>query len=228
MNSTFLIGSGYHETGERSRILALDWYHNTMRGVPAGTKIAVVSTEKPFPVVSADIIDIHAGANLGHVHDLLDKRVDNEYCGWSISVLLLALYAYNARKDLIFKEADCFAFGDWVGEMYRQLGDHGMIFGRYDKMPAAQSLFLVRHGFIPSFVRTYLSLGPDSNVRKLPEQKFIDLKTRFTNCKCVQQFTMGYDRARPKEGILWCRDKAFYVQQVTDDELQQIKQREAA
>jgi hypothetical protein len=84
-------------------------------------------------------------------------------------------------------------------------------------MNCAQSLFMVKHHFIPAFVSVYLSLGPDRS--HLGEDKFIHVERCYP--KLTRKLSFGVDRMRP---IPW-DDEVFYFQQPTPNELDEAYRR---
>lgn len=163
--------------------------------------------------------------NCGHVHQLIGKQEPakpHEFCGWSASVITGAMLAYTNETDFVYLEQDALAFGPVIEKMYEECGDAKMIFGRKMQaapwMPCAQSLFLIKHEFIPDFVRFYINAGADRDIKgsqalNLPEHKFMKLKEWFPDL--VTQFGFGYDRERPIDPF----DKVWYAQKFTRDEL---------
>lgn len=161
--------------------------------------------------------------NLGHVGALLSGEKKHEFCGWSAAMLTMAMLAYTSECDFLYKEEDCLAFGPWVSQMYADLGTRGMVFGRKMNSPpymeCSQSLFLVRHHFIPEFVRRYLELGSDGDVGNLPETKFA--KMEAANPQHYARLSFGYDRERP----INFDDKVWFAQKFTEQELQELNKR---
>lgn len=206
----FLLGSGYYvkEPTEQTAEWREIWQRNTNRVLPPKTvRITVGGT---VPVAWHN--NVYLRGNLGHINDLVvEKTKPHAFCGWSGAMLALAMIAYCDESDFIYKEQDCLAFGPWVEKMYEELGDGNVIFGSCEIQPAAQSLFLVKHAYIPEFVRLYLSEGPDNNEENLPEHKFAKLALVHG----WKRFSFGYDRDRPFN----VKDPVFYVQQVTPEEL---------
>lgn len=161
--------------------------------------------------------------NLGHVHDLdVNDYPNKKFCGWSMSFIMGAYLAYSNNTDLIYKEQDCLAFGDWVDELYSH--DKEIVVGQSvhaDGQALEQSLFLVRHSAILDFVNAYTNLGgndagrgyirPESKFAKVLNQSF---KNRFAFTK------MGYGRSKPqnfKESLE--SGEAFYIQKLTEEEV---------
>lgn len=216
-----LIITGYHETGEKDVDFAWIWHRNTTANYRG--QIYVVETKSSrFPPFD-DIIHIPTNYNLGHIGDLLNGTSRHVFCGWSASMLAGAMIAYNCGKDMVYKESDCLAFGPWMQTMYNELGSAGLIFGRKHQsepwMPCSQSLFLVRHSYIPTFVSRYLALGTDNDVNNLPETKFQRLEE--ADWDNVKRLSFGYDRERPVN----FRDPVFYLQKITTSEMQELIKR---
>jgi hypothetical protein len=216
----YLIGSGYHPKDGAVEFYLNHWLPNT-RKLSEPTQVLVASDSggraprDSFGLTGTKHIDF--SGDLGSYWDVLHKKKPHRFNGWSGAVMLLALAAYNDEADFIYKEQDCLWFGDPVGEMYRQIGEKGIIFGSYSKMPCAQSLFMVRHAFIPEFVSTYLSSPAQNCNEELGEHKFAGFERRNPSQWC--RFDFGYDRDRPFNP----EDKTFYLQQVTAGEIAQLK-----
>jgi hypothetical protein len=208
-----IIGSGYHYRSEWDYKLYQIWYENTSKYSP---HIFVLSTEMGAPAP----VHIHCGYNLGHVGDLI-KENRSGLCGWSASVVALALIAYNCGRDFIYKEADCLWFGDIIGKMYQDCGDKGMVFGaKMDTSPwmaCAQSTFLIKHWFILEFVRSYLALPDDKDM--LPEDKFVKLEENTPDN--YRRLSFGVDRMRP---LPW-DSEVWYAQQWSEEEIKEAQSR---
>ena len=168
--------------------------------------------------------------NLGHVGALLNGK-DRDFCGWSAAIMALAMASYANETDMIFLESDCLAFGPWVEQMYKDMGDGDFVFGHKQEsepwMECSQSLFLVRHKFIPTFVSEYLSLGDerrtdnDGHHDNLPERKFVKLENKFGDKK-IKRLTFGVDRCRP----LPLESPVWYAQRFTNEELKMLKEKD--
>jgi len=231
----YLLGSGYFTKDPANDLFLPIWRKNLFDHTrPTPTLIVIISVggswtkgqafgaARPAPTVVLPL-----KGNLGHIHQLIGKETPakpHAYCGWSASVLALALIAYNAELDFVYREQDALCFGDYIGEMYRQLGNAKMIFGSYKQggvhmMPCAQSLFLIKHDFIPEFVKLYLEMPDDRRIDFLPETKFQRLERTYA--ARVKRFDFGCDRARP----LPFRDPVWYAQKLTPDELTDLKRR---
>jgi hypothetical protein len=155
--------------------------------------------------------------------DLVEGRKPHKFNGWMGAVLALALIAYNDESDFIYIEQDCLCFGPWVNKIYEELGDHGVAFGRKHQtapwMPCSQSLFIVRHSYIPEFVRLILSTDAQNKEGELGEHKFERMAQEHPNE--WKMFSFGYDRERPFN----MEDAVFYIQHVTPEELDKLKEK---
>lgn len=232
MKHKFLIGAGYYEFSHSARWFSTLWYKNVSRlKAERIVVMAIGGAVPPFTYSHRHPLDppltlIDLNNNLGHIHDILGKSATPkpyEFCGWSASVMALAMIAYNDCSDFVYHEADCLSFGPVIERMYEECGDHGMIFGRKMQsapwMPCAQSLFLIKHFWIPDFVRFYLNCGSDRDVNMLPEHKFMELMKMFP--LLVKQFSFGYDRERPVQFT----DRVWYGQKFTKQELLALRHR---
>lgn len=238
----YLLGSGFYDgAGSGSRwFLENLWYPNVMS--MAGTEwapervaiIAVGGSKVDVRESALPLTVVELGGNLGHVHQLIGKSLpakSHSFCGWSSAILTLAMMAYTDECDFIFLEQDALAFGPWVKQLYEEMRSWGksMMFGHSKVMPCAQSLFIIKHGFIPTFVRAYLELGADSlrpgriTNSSLPEHKFIELE-KGIHSKLVEhigRFSFGYDRDRP----INYDDAVWYGQKFTRAELVEVDRR---
>ncbi len=223
------IGSSYFEGGkggpEFRRAFAHHWYYNTMAASP--DKVAVICEGGSVPPRFAKVDYVNLTGDLGHCEGLIEKAKRGlphpEFAGWSASMCALAMLAYVDGATFVYKEEDALAFGPWLQRMKQDLGNADLVFGPKMKsapwMPAAQSLFMVRHSAIPWFVRTYLSLGGDDNASTLGEHKFCAMESKFPQ-RC-RRLSFGCDREKP---IPWDSD-CFYAQQWTQAELEEAKRR---
>ena len=223
----FIIGSGFTGRDEFSNL----WLKNSEEwGNPVPSRIIIIGVdEKWFPNTRGNLEAVCLNGNLGHVGKLLNGK-DREFCGWSAAMLSLAMMAYADESDFIYKEEDCLAFGPWIRRMYVDIGKADLVFGKKMEsepwMECAQSLFLVRHKFIPEFVSEYLRLGSDKHLDEngnadcLPERKFVKIEEKFGE-KRVKRLSFGCDRERP----IPYDDAVFYAQKLTDDELEELRKR---
>lgn len=216
----YTLGSGYYKDEAFAKI----WVENLVkRATPSPNRIVVISVGgASFPAAGTWFWQISLPGNLGHVGDLL-KGKDRDFCGWSASVLALAMIAYCNETDFIFIESDVLAFGPWVEQMYKDMGEGDMVFGgKMESEPfmyCAQGLFLVRHRFIPTFVSEFLRMGPDGQrdsegkTDNLPEDKFHRLREMFPDK--IKTLSFGVDRMRP----LPIDSPVWYAQHFTPEEL---------
>jgi hypothetical protein len=209
----YIIGSGYHYKSTWDAEFFQTWKENTEK---YSKDYYVICTKVPADCDNIVLLN----DNLGHVGDCIRENREG-LCGWSHSVLTLALIAYGAGKDLIFKESDCIWHGDIVRKMYTDIGDKGMVFGaRMTAAPwmaCAQATFLIKHWCILGFIRDYLFLPSDKDM--LPEDKFVKLEQQSPHI--YGRLSFGVDRQRP---IPW-EDEVWYAQQWTQEELDEAKRR---
>lgn len=147
--------------------------------------------------------------NLGHIGEYLNGSRMGKWCGWTAGIIFGMMHAYVNCVDFIYKEQDCLWFGNCVDKMYDELGNSDIIFGSCRVMGHAQSLFLIKRNAIPDII-AQLSQSEDRDV--LPEYKFGHLKN-------YKKLSFGYDRDRPFNK----KDKVFYIQQVTKQDLDILK-----
>lgn len=219
----FTLGSSYYEGGSQfRRTFHSYWLLNNSRMLVRPERTIVISEGGAAAPGDRDTLVL--SGNLGHVGQLLSGEKKNEFAGWSASMCALAMLAYCNETDFIYKEEDCLAFGPWVDQMYSDMGSGSMVFGRKHTsapwMQCSQSLFLVRHAFIPTMVSQYLGLGKDGNKNMLGERKFEVLEERFTK-DVVKRLSFGVDRCRP----LPFDDKVWYAQQFKQQEVDELVKR---
>lgn len=220
--------SGYY----RDPAFAALWQRNVKRyASPKPENVFVLSVgDIAWPnFIFANGSQLIAKNNLGHVGELLNGK-DREFCGWSAAIMTLAMASYANETDMIFLESDCLAFGPWVEQCYKDMGDGDFVFGHKQEsepwMECSQSLFLVRHRFIPVFVSEYLALGDERHTDaegkhdNLPERKFVKIETKF-GTEMVKRLSFGVDRCRP----IPYDSPVFYCQRLTPEELTLLKER---
>lgn len=217
----FTIGTGYYESSPYSRKLfehCLKLIHDQSIAPYDLITLSCGGASPPFYFGQS----VELAGNLGHVENLLgvrEPKKDYAWCGWSVTILSLALLAYQNETDFIFVEQDVLLFGTVFERMYEEIGDAPVIYGTCAVQPAANSLFMVRHAYIPQFVQLYLSLGTDSAKTNLPEMKFDRLGKKYG----WKTFRFGYDRDRPAK-LEDLKAGPCYIQQVTPDELARLKE----
>jgi hypothetical protein len=197
------------------------WWDNTFK-YSNPEEVLIINQNSPFLPDEKKGKWIDTLFNLGHVHSLDTNNYPNKkFAGCSLTFMIAALYCYNSNCDMIYKEQDCLAFGDWVNSLYADLEENNakMLIGREedaDGQSSAQSIFLIKHDFLLDFVRSYLSLnyndaGP-GYVR--PEWKFTILKNHLYP-DSIKFMSMGYDRARPAS----YEEETYYIQQLKQQEI---------
>lgn len=218
-NRRYSIGSGYFCRTDAQRWFYKIWEDNTFKyASPESVFIVGGGGQLPdSPTLKAKNSIISINGDIGHVGQLLSGEKPYEFSGWSITICILALCAYYNETDFIFKEQDTLCFGAWVDKMYDEIGERNVIFGKNKLMGCAQSIFLVKHQFIPRFVSLYLNTGGERDRNNLGEHKFMGLLNQFPND--FAQFSFGYDRDRPFD----VTDSVFYVQKLTASELNELK-----
>lgn len=223
----YLLGSSFYENGKNGpefrKAFSRTWVFNNLKADPQPSRVVVILEGGSEIGASGSNCDlIHLTGNLGHVGQLLSGEKKYEFSGWSASMAALAMLAYVDEADFLYKEEDCLAFGPWVKRMYEDMGTGDMVFGHRHTsppwMPASQSLFLVRHSFIPKFVGTYLLMGKDGDLSNLGEQKFVNIERIFGKEK-IKRLSFGVDRERP----LPCNNEVWYGQQFTQNEMDNLK-----
>lgn len=218
MNCKYNIYTGYvanetEETGSKYADQSLSdffkiWYSNTRRFEPF-TPIFIHGPDVPDLTNTENIQSIAQYSNLGHVHDYISKKRVGKWCGAVAGMVYGMMHAYLQDVDFVYKEQDCLIVGDCIGQMYKEIGDNGIIFGDNQMFRSAQALFLVKRHYIPLMIK---QLAERNDADVLPECKFLMLKY---SCK----FSFGYDRDRPYNKL----DKCFYIQQVKPNELQDLQ-----
>jgi len=203
----YKIGTAYHYATNSDVVLFNNWKNNTKK---YAEDFFCISTVKSNHYQN----EILVGHNLGHIHSLLrDKQ--KGLSGWSGHMVALAMLSYCAGADFVYKESDCFWYGDVVGQMYRDLNGTKMVFGpemaTEPLMSCAQATFLVLHDFIPKFLSDYLALGDDIDL--ITEDRFVALAK--ASPEDYGRLSFGVDRERP---IPYDKE-VWYAQQVTDEEL---------
>lgn len=202
------------------------WIENVQKMSPPPQQVIIIADNNarppmdelksapPFPVT---VIPLRG--DLGNCHMTLNRIKTHKYGGWNGVVLSGALLCYANETDMIFVEEDALQFGDTVKKMYEEIGDAGIIFGSCNFMPAAQSLFLLKHSYINEFVRLILGRGAQDKESELGEHQFVDLERQFP--ALWKRFSFGYDRSRP----INYDDAVWYAQHWTPEEMEELRKR---
>lgn len=217
---SYVIGTGFfHKIGDaqKAREFFRIWYANTYRHAQP-EDVFVIENGGCSSLRNLPGQQIHLTGNLGHAHEVNTGKKPHAMCGWSAIFVTLAMLAYNDEQDYVFKEQDCLAFGPWVDRMYSEIGSAGMIFGS-NQFPCAQSLVLIKHAFIPEFVKLYMQEGTEQIKGNECEHKFARMERAHPDL--FKRFSFGVDRARP---IPYEAD-VFYAQQIKPEEMDELKRR---
>ena len=204
----YLLGSGYfNRPGTNMDWFWPIWIDNTSKatGLNKAVVISAGGTKAPTPLpdwVKLLTLD----GDLGHIGDILAGKKSFPFSSCTVEFCALALLAYVNNSDFIYKEQDMLAFGPWVETMYAACKGKQMVIGRGIRNPANNSLFLIKHAFLPEFVRYYLGTTPE-DTGYIAEQKFKDLAT--SDPKNVGYYDFGYDKDRPfnHRDHVWCAQK---------------------
>ena len=212
----YLIGTGYVERAKTpifpGQFFRAVWLPNVFRQGVRPARVAVVCNGEMQPSGAGypDLVDlVHCPGNLGHIQDKDEGRSRYALVGWSSAMLAAALIAYNSECDFIYQEQDCLGFGDYIGQLYRDLGTsaHAAVGGPIcrggSRFRTSQSLFIVRHAYIWSFVRDYLMEGEDLSTNSpqangcWPEVKFSRMIQKYPDRYIYQSPGWNMDRNRP-------------------------------
>lgn len=232
----YLLGSGYFTKPEFDRSWDQRWAKTLIKAAghyrPNETVIVSVGGSG-YPDIFPEFVEagwkkpqiITSSNNLGHGGMILSGEKDNELSGWSASILMLAMAAYNDGSDFIYYEHDVLAFGPIIEELYKQIGDKKIIFGDYrimgqKAMPCANSLFLIKNDYLLAFIWDYLSLGSEKDKENMCEHKFHKLSELRPDK--YARFSFGYDRGRPDGNLRDIKDHVYYFQHLTKEELDQL------
>jgi hypothetical protein len=220
--------SGYHR--ERG-FTGIDtffkiWMENLCKLTPEPEQLIIIADSGARPPMGElfaappfDVTIVPIRGDLGNCHALLNGIKPHKFAGWSGVVLAGAMLAYCNETDMVFYEEDVIHKGDVIGKMYEEIGDAGIIFGSTDGMPSAQSLFLIKHDYLPEFVRLFLSQESQQMKENLGENIFARLQQeRPSEWK---RFSFGYDRTRPFN----LDDEVLYLQHITADEMGSLKEK---
>lgn len=217
---SYVIASGYIGSDLRRNEFFNIWASNLFQNRDVNpSKTIVICSKDQEPYHRPDFIQfIKVSGNLGHI--CRDGSQRHQLEGWACDVMIGALVAYDDESDFLYVEQDCLPFGNFVSALQGECGEEGMIFGSNSWMPSAQSLFYVRHAFIPEFVHCYL--GKKIRDRKIGgEQAFAEIQSEFG--KKIKRTSFGFDRDRPPEGFGSMKGKVWYVQQIQPAEIDELR-----
>jgi hypothetical protein len=220
---SYTVCSGYHE-GERRLSFYDDlWLPNVLTHTQL-SQIIIIADDGAHTgnfIEGRGVEHLSLNGNLGHIGDLIHgNKPKHQFVGWSATVMALAMLCYQNETDMVYQEQDCLTFGDCIETMYKEIGDGKVIFGKSKLMPCSQSLFLVKHDYLPQFVADYLGVGPDTEKGFYTEEHFALLRQRKP--KQWRQFSFGVDRERPNG---WADQRPMYVQQLKETELDMLAEK---
>ena len=225
----YLLCSGYHRSPPAQA--GYDhffpiWLANVSNLSPQPERIIIICDSGARPPLqdcppeqACKVTVIPLTGDLGNCHATLNKIKNYDYGGWSGVVLVGALLAYLNETHLVFFEEDVLAYGPVIWKMFEEIEDAGIIFGSTDGQPCAQSLFLLKHDYINTFVRLMLSQGKQDKQEELGEHQFRRLEQQ--NPDKWKRFSFGFDRSRP----INYDDHAWYAQHLTSDEMDELRKR---
>jgi hypothetical protein len=209
------------------------WWKNTMK-FSSPEKIYVCSADSKAPdlnaIAESNFLDLESlewanSRNWGHV---TQTYMYTNHCGWSMGYLHGMMRCYVDGYDFIYKEQDCFAFGDWVDELYRECAESGnkALMGKFRIQQAEQSLTFIKWEYIPKFMSNWLSIKSRDNLYK-PERKFHQLRQESNGN--IGKLPFGMGRRRPRRGKPIKYDTpTWYIQQLRADEFEGIGEIEIA
>lgn len=204
---SYLIGSGFYADSATLTEKRLEWRNKWLPNTrKASSNIVVVDNAQwpGLPQYDQSYRIVRINHNLGHMSAPAPHA--GRFTGWSISWLIPALMAYSEGCDFIYKEQDCYAFGNWVEAI--QTGSFTV--GRNSIMPCEQSLFFIRHYRILEIIDRYFEIGArDSEMST--EDKFVRCGAEF--------FSIGVGRERP----LTPNASTWYAQKLTEHEFESIR-----
>lgn len=223
----YVLCTGY-VPNSKTPITSYDFYpiwleNNRKYCSPAPLKTVILSSgDQPHPAIRDwNTVLIDVGHNHGHIQSNIPNR---QLCGWTAHLFGGMMTAFNFGVDFIFKEQDCLAFGPWVEQLYKDMGDSGMVIGQglkaHPKITTTNSLLLIKHDYILPFMRDYLSLPWDDNADWMPEKKFAHLFRKSPDKIKVMSFGVDRDRPMPMDSTY-----PWYAQQINLEEYNQLKEK---
>lgn len=193
------------------------WEENVMRFAPQCERI-VLAVDNADPGLKHTQV-IRLPGNLGNYMQIVERQKPHLHQGCTMQFATLAMLAYVNECDFIYQEQDCLAFGDYVQALYNAAGDAGMCVGRMHATEwAAVALMLVRHRFIPEFVRWWMASGPELDRCQLSELKM--RRMMDGNTDEIVWHELGPERRRPFD----VTKLPFYIQQVSHDDIEKLRQ----
>lgn len=215
----YMIVSGFHsEPGRGLEWFHHLWWHNLMKHARPAPQRVLIIADSNCSVSGGNGDWIIFSGDLGHGGDLLKGRKHNYLPGCPAVWMAGAMLAYINECDFIYLEQDCLAFGPWVERLYSEVTPGRFVcYGRTGSHPASTCLFLVRHSYIPLFVRDYIDEGQEDRPERIAEHKFARLAERSP--EYYRQFSFRTDNDRP----IYPQDAVFACQKLTPDELRLLE-----
>lgn len=219
----YMIITGYHskEGDQWQEWFWRLWLKNTLKYCtnPPPREIVVYASGGRRPTLVprepyTTWVNLHG--DLGFCGDVLHGKKPYRFCGSTAGIITFAMLCYLNECDCIYKEQDCLAFGPYIETMYREIGNHGCIFGPKGHMPSSQTIMLIKHAAIPEVASLYLSTPAENQPQYMGECKFATLLQQRPDLFCTYSF--GYDRVRPFN----MKDPVWYGQKFTPNELRQL------
>lgn len=226
----YLLGSGFHG-GQKEREFGVIWANGLIKYCSVIPEhIAILSVGGSEPYKRLFHVDgwpqeeiVHLKGNNGHVGQLMGGEKTGPLCGWSAALLWLCMTAYANESDLLFYEQDVLAFGDWFGQLQKDLGDGKFIWGKKmvsePFMHGANSIVYIRHDFLLTFVKEYIECGNESDPDRVPETKFRMIEMKYPQASRRLSFPCDRERPIPWEAPVW------YAQKFTEEEMSEIYRR---
>jgi hypothetical protein len=213
---TYAIGTGYYSAddgyrkGDKRELFA-KWFQNTTKFSTPET-IYVIDANSTYVPTGYQVEWIRTKKNFGHLFD----NKNEFFTGWAVSFMLSALRCYADGHDFIYKEQDCFAWGDWVTSLYSDLETKKakMLVGRgpWEDLKVEQSLVIIKNDFIPTFISEYMLIKESDKV--IPnENKFAKVMEKYPE---IQFMSMNGGRVRP------ITPHPTYAQQLNEQELKDL------
>lgn len=202
-----LIGSGFYADAASLSDKRQEWLDHWLPNTQKQCRNIVVVDNSAAPGLmqyDGSYRIVRVEKNLGHMS--APARHAGRFTGWSISWLIPAMIAYSEGCDFIYKEQDCYAFGNWLDAI--QCGSFTV--GRNSIMPCEQSLFFIVHSEILPVIARYVQINrKDSDMST--EDKFAHCGATFHN--------LGVGRERP----ITPNAPTWYAQKLTKEEFNELR-----
>lgn len=251
----YVIGSGWwsadksHEGAKGDDAIRKPEFHKIwlaqIKKTSHPMKVLIVDSASPLKPPLIDdgglIRVLSLEENLGHSMSLSNN---NEYCGWTLSVLVSLVHAFATKADYyVYVEQDCLISGEGMIEHaieYMEDNNKEYLFGRPSgtPQPLQQSFFILKRSIWAKFLSAYHSIN--KNDREIsPEFKFamavskiyriipyFAYKSRYVRWLLrslvpLNSLPFGCGRGRP----IPFSDRHFYFQHASKAELVEFMER---